>query len=307
MANTIQLSQILKARPAVCPTIYGYILPEVPSHNGYIKIGYTDRENAADRIYEQVHVAGLTPKILFTISAMRDDGTCFTDKDVHAVLKKNGHLQLNEGVDRNEWFKVSEKEARAIIESVRANTKYTVGRTAHFGMRAEQKRAVEDTAAYFERMKIEDPSRPPKYLWNAKMRFGKTFASYQLAKKMGYNKILVLTFKPAVESAWFEDLETHVDFEGWQFVSDKEAKYDQTTFDSMYELSLFSVHSKIYWELPRTEALNPKTSSYTLQTGIWLSSTNITLVHGAKMLRNFLKKMMTKRKKPQSLTPKSIK
>ncbi len=234
MANTISLSQILKSRPAVCPTIYGYILPDVPNHNGYIKIGYTDKEDVEKRIHEQLNTPALKHKTLFTVSAMRDDGTCFTDKDIHAVLRKNGYLQLNEGEDRNEWFKVSEKEALAVIESVRSNTKYTVGRTAHFGMRAEQKRAVEDTAEYFKRMEIEDPTRPPKYLWNAKMRFGKTFASYQLAKKLGYKKILVLTFKPAVESAWYEDLETHVDFEGWQFVSDKEAKYDKTSFDRMY-------------------------------------------------------------------------
>jgi hypothetical protein len=51
------------------------------------------------------------------------------------------------------------------------------------------------------------------------MRFGKTFAAYQLAKKMGWQKILVLTFKPAVQSAWEEDLQTHIDFQGWQFIS----------------------------------------------------------------------------------------
>lgn len=234
MANTISLSQILKTRPAVCPTIYGYILPDVPNHNGYIKIGYTDKEDAEERIKEQIHTAGLKHKTLFTVSAMRDDGTCFTDKDIHAVLRKNGFVQFNDGEDRNEWFKVTEEEALSVIESVRNNTKYTIGRTAHFGMRAEQEKAVNDTAAYFIRMAHEDPTRPPKYLWNAKMRFGKTFAAYQLAKRMGYKKILVLTFKPAVESAWYEDLETHIDFDGWQFVSDKEAKYDKTSFDLMY-------------------------------------------------------------------------
>ena len=36
---------------------------------------------------------------------------------------------------------------------------------------------------------------------------------------MGFTKVLVLTFKPAVESAWQEDLMSHVDFEGWQFIS----------------------------------------------------------------------------------------
>ena len=234
MANTISLSQILQSRPVVCPTIYGYVLPDVPNHNGYIKIGYTDKEDVESRINEQTHTAGLAHKTLFTVSAMRDDGTCFTDKDIHAVLRKNGYAQLNDGEDRNEWFKVSKDEALAVINSVRNNTKYTIGRTAHFGMREEQKKAVNDTAAYFVRMAKEDPTRPPKYLWNAKMRFGKTFAAYQLAKKLNYKRILVLTFKPAVESAWYEDLETHVDFDGWQFVSDKEAKYDKTSFDRLY-------------------------------------------------------------------------
>lgn len=235
MANTISLSKILTSRPAACPTIYGYILPGVPDHNGYIKIGYTNRKDYEARIAEQIHTAGLKHKTLFTVPAMREDGTCFTDKDVHAVLKKNGYGQLNAGEDRNEWFKISPDEARSVINSVRNNTKYTAGRTAHFGMRAEQQQAVNATADYFRRMKREEPSRPPKYLWNAKMRFGKTFAAYQLAKKLGYKKILVLTFKPAVESAWSEDLETHVDFEGWQFVSDKEAKFDKKTFDRLYE------------------------------------------------------------------------
>ena len=51
------------------------------------------------------------------------------------------------------------------------------------------------------------------------MRFGKTFASYQLAKRMGWKRILVLTFKPAVQNAWEEDLASHIDFKGWQFIS----------------------------------------------------------------------------------------
>jgi hypothetical protein len=59
------------------------------------------------------------------------------------------------------------------------------------------------------------------------MRFGKTFTSYQLAKRMGFTKILILTFKPAVKSAWSEDLRTHKDFEGWQLVCRGEMKYSQ--------------------------------------------------------------------------------
>lgn len=59
------------------------------------------------------------------------------------------------------------------------------------------------------------------------MRFGKTFAAYQLAKKMGMKRVLVLTFKPAVLSAWEEDLATHLDFEDWQFI----ARNTELTFE----------------------------------------------------------------------------
>ena len=64
-------------------------------------------------------------------------------------------------------------------------------------------------------------------LWNAKMRFGKTFATYQLAKKMGWTKLLVLTFKPAVQNAWEEDLANHVDFAGWQFIARNSLQFEQ--------------------------------------------------------------------------------
>jgi superfamily II DNA or RNA helicase len=51
------------------------------------------------------------------------------------------------------------------------------------------------------------------------MRFGKTFTTYQLAKKLGAKRVLVVTFKPAVEDAWQTDLESHIDFDGWQYLS----------------------------------------------------------------------------------------
>lgn len=104
-------------------------------------------------------------------------------------------------------------------------------------MRPEQVRAVERTADYFRKAKSDEPGRVPKFLWNAKMRFGKTFASYELAKKMGLSRILVLTFKPAVESAWREDLVTHVDFDGWQFVSNKDAHMGDMNIDRQYEMA----------------------------------------------------------------------
>lgn len=235
MANNISLSDILHNRPAVVPTIYGYTLPDVADHNGYIKIGYTDRENAETRIKEQLHTAAIPFRILFKESAMRSDGTCFTDKDIHRLLRHKGYRQLNEGEDRNEWFCCSEKEALEIIEEVRTGVRFEGQRTWNFSMRKEQQTAVQMAKDYFEQAKKEDPTRPPKFLWNAKMRFGKTFATYQLARAMDFKKILILTFKPAVESAWQEDLSHHIDFAGWQFVSNKEARFDAKQLDEQFE------------------------------------------------------------------------
>ena len=235
MANNISLSDILHNRPAVVPTIYSYTLPTVADHNGYIKNGYTDREDTEARIKEQLHTAAIPFKVLFKESAMRSDGTCFTDKDVHRLLKHKGFRQLNEGEDRNEWFCCSEKEALEAIEEVRTGIRFEGQRTWNFSMRKEQQTAVQMAKDYFEQAEKEDPNRPPKFLWNAKMRFGKTFATYQLAKTMDLKRILILTFKPAVGSAWQEDLSHHVDFAGWQFVSNKEAKFDAKELDEQFD------------------------------------------------------------------------
>ena len=234
MANNISLSEILHKRPDVVPTIYGYILPDVKDHDGYVKIGYTDRKDTEARIREQLHTAAINFKILFKESAMRADGTCFTDKDVHRLLQHKGFSRLNEGSDKNEWFNCTLSDALVAIEELRTETRFEGNRTWNFAMRGEQQQAVNMTKSYFEQSKIDDPTRPPKFLWNAKMRFGKTFATYELCKTMGFKKILVLTFKPAVESAWQEDLTHHVDFKGWQFVSNKEAKFDAKKLDEQY-------------------------------------------------------------------------
>src|SRR5262245_63045102 len=97
-------------------------------------------------------------------------------------------------------------------------------------MRAEQLAAVEKTVAYFESIWAEGRDAAPRFLWNAKMRFGKTFTTYQLAKKLGARRVLVVTFKPAVEDAWQTDLESHGDFDGWQYLS-RNSDQDPTKID----------------------------------------------------------------------------
>ncbi|MBQ7642444.1 MAG: restriction endonuclease, partial [Clostridia bacterium] len=87
---------------------------------------------------------------------------------------------------------------------------------------------------FFHKAKKDDPEKAPKFLWNAKMRFGKTFAAYELARKMGLKRVLVLTFKPAVESAWREDLLNHINYEGWQFLSNKDAHDNKVNIDAQF-------------------------------------------------------------------------
>ena len=220
-------------RPAVTPTIYAYELVGVNSHKGYIKVGYTDRD-VETRVKEQLHTSGIEYKILLKESAMRSDGTCFTDHEIHKILKRKGFLQLNQGIDKNEWFNCTIKDVISVINYVRDGIETQENRTLTFKMRPEQTRAVQKTIEFFDKAKADEPDKAPKFLWNAKMRFGKTFASYQLAKKLNFKRVLVLTFKPAVESAWREDLVSHVDFEGWQFVSNKDAHDNKINIDTQF-------------------------------------------------------------------------
>lgn len=220
-------------RPTVTPTIYAYRLLGVDSHKGYLKVGYTDR-TAKERIDEQLHTSKIRYEIVLTESAMTNDGSCFTDKNVHKLLERKGFHRLNPLDKTDEWFDCSMEDVKAAILSLRTGLENVENRTQSFGMRPEQFRAVEQTKSYFEQAVKEEPNRIPKFLWNAKMRFGKTFASYQLAKKMNLSRILVLTFKPAVESAWREDLVSHIDFEGWQFISNKDARNNNLNIDQEF-------------------------------------------------------------------------
>jgi len=218
-------SNFFPKRPEANPTIYAYELKGVRTHKGWLKIGYTDRD-AKTRVAEQLQTSGVKYKIVIEEPAMRKDGSTFTDHDVHRYLRKK-RIKNPEG----EWFKCSIDEIRAAILSIKLGVFTEDSRSLNFKMRPEQEEAVNKTISYFKNFKKENPDKTPHFLWNAKMRFGKTFAAYQLAKKMPkkmrWKKVLVLTFKPAVQSAWEEDLQTHIDFKGWQFISRNGLSFDE--------------------------------------------------------------------------------
>ena len=210
-------------RPAVHPMIYAYRELN-PDYAGLLKVGYTEKD--VDRRVAQQYPTkrpdGKVPyEIVYRTSAMREDGSCFTDHDVHRMLRRKKIAAVG-----GEWFRCSVQDLEAAVLAVKTDTANEENRTRTFAMRPEQAEAVNKTVAYFRAAKQDAPDRAPKFLWNAKMRFGKTFASYELAKRMELKKILVLTFKPAVEAAWEEDLMTHKDFEGWQFICRDGMRYE---------------------------------------------------------------------------------
>lgn len=203
-------------RPEARPMIYAYE-DSNPDYNGLLKVGYTtiNVEQRVARQYPTKRPDGKVPyRIVFKESAMYPGGGNFTDHDVHRALIRKGFPNVG-----GEWFKCTVDDVRAAYIAVCNGVRNIENRTRDFKMRPEQEEAVSKTIEYYKSATKEQPDRPAKFLWNAKMRFGKTFASYQLARRMGLKKILILTFKPAVQSAWEEDLLTHVDFEGWQFIS----------------------------------------------------------------------------------------
>ncbi len=211
-------------RPASRPTIYTYEDTN-PQYAGLLKVGYTtvDAQSRVAQQYPTLRPGKPPYRIVQEESAMRNDGTVFTDHDVHRMLRLNG-VKNPDG----EWFRCAVAQVKAAIIAVRTGQLNEENRSLDFKMRPEQEAAVEKTTAYFSSWRREKGNRnkPPHFLWNAKMRFGKTFAAYQLAKKMGWRKVLVLTFKPAVQSAWEEDLKCHVDFKGWQFISPGGLSYE---------------------------------------------------------------------------------
>ena len=208
-------------RAKINPTIYAYKLIDVKNKENLLKVGYTDRD-AKTRVKEQIGATHLKFEIVLETEAIKEDGSTFSDHDVHKFLKTKGFENIE-----GEWFKCSLNDIKSAILQIKTGNENIQNRTQNFGLRPEQKEAIEKTSQYFKNYIFENPNKAPHFLWNAKMRFGKTFTTYKLAQKMNWNKILVLTFKPAVQNAWQEDLNSHVDFVNWQFISNNSLGFEE--------------------------------------------------------------------------------
>lgn len=199
--------------------IYAWSPNDPPAgYAGLLKVGQTTRIDVNARIHESQGQMQQAYTLHVNEFAERTDGSVFRDSDVRQRLVEKGFENAIVGSAR-EWMRCTPEDVLTAITELRTGVKLTGTHHETFLMRPEQVIAVDKAQAYFESVWAEDSNVVPRFLWNAKMRFGKTFASYQLAKRLDAKRVLVVTFKPAVEDAWQTDLESHADFDGWQYLS----------------------------------------------------------------------------------------
>jgi len=174
---------------------------------GWLKIGETHK-TVEERVDRQDLSANPEP---LDIKAQWESPV-YSDRDIHVQLRKMGIPQV-----RKEWYACTLPQVKSAYHQLTQG----VARPNSYSMRPEQQDCCDKIVGHFN-------NGGERFLMNAKMRFGKTFTSYQAAKAMGFKKILVLTYKPSVFNSWRTDLEQHVDFDGW---SASQAKSGEVNFN----------------------------------------------------------------------------
>ena len=258
------IEDLLPEKPEARLRIYAWSTQEIKKFEGCLKVGQTTQKDVNVRIRQSQGVAPVKYKLEVDESAEREDGTIFRDSAVRERLKAKGF----ENVEL-EWMRCSAQDVAIAITELKTGQALVGSHHEDFKLRAEQSAAVRKTAEYYTSIWADDKKAVPRFLWNAKMRFGKTFASYHLAKKLEAKRVLVVTFKPAVEDAWQTDLESHVDFTGWQYFS-KSTGGDPTTAKKNAPLVYFGSFQDLLGKDKATGTIKAKNE--------WLHTTNWDLV-----------------------------
>ena len=218
----------IKTTEEVIPMIYAYTTPGIIYHDGWTKIGYTERDVDL-RIKEQTQTAHIIPHKEWQDLAIFSDGkTRFTDKEFHTYLAKNNIKRMDPEPDAEgcpEWFYISGDESYALFGKFKRDmgVLQTLG-VVSYVLRKEQKDAVEQTKNYFL-----DNSHKAECLWNAKPRFGKTLSTYDLCKELpNIEKVLIVTNRPAIANSWYDDYVKFMGTEsGFYFVSNVDGLKDK--------------------------------------------------------------------------------
>lgn len=202
----------VKTTREVIPQCYAYTTPCISYHEGWTKIGFTERD-VETRIREQTQTAGIKYDLKWHKNALYEGSyETFTDKDFHGYLNKLGVKRQ----PNTEWFEIEPNLAKNYFNDFRENKGVLESNEdpIPYALRREQDDAVEKTIEYFKN------NLHGEFLWNAKPRFGKTISAYDLCMKMGFKNILIVTNRPAIANSWYEDYLKFVGANsGYYFVS----------------------------------------------------------------------------------------
>lgn len=217
-------------------TIYAYTLPEVPNHNGYIKIGDT-RRDVQVRINEQLGTSGLKPNILWDKVARHKSGEWFRDHDLHRFLELHNIERESFGTTAREWFffnghpEQAEELTEKFIHRDFSEAQRNKIIQPDYILRKEQEKAVALTHQYFQE------HSNASFLWNAKPRFGKTLSTYDLVRCLEAENVLIVTNRPAVANSWYDDFEKFIAHkeDNLYFVSDTDGLTHKAISHSNYK------------------------------------------------------------------------
>lgn len=168
---------------------------------------------AKARITQETGTAAIEYKLEYTELAIYEaDGEefGFDDHDVHDVLENSGYHAVefaNLEYNPKEWYPVTTelvikainavKHNQALLERKDWKTASAREKKTEIVLREEQELAVTKTLTQF--------LHGSKMLWDAKMRFGKTLCALEVVKSKPFNRVLILTHRPAVRDGWFKD------------------------------------------------------------------------------------------------------
>lgn len=194
--------------------IYIYKHLDVKSHEGWLKVGETKASRITGsgtnmRILEQNTAANVAYEVLYTTDAVRNNGTPFSDTDIHDLLVAKD-IEREDTINpetkrKSEWFKTDLDTIVEAIENYKMDAVEDVhGIITSYNLRDEQKEAVSMTVDYYDRCQ-EDVNIEPQFLWNAKPRFGKTLTAYSFASAISAKKVLIVTNRPAIADSWYSD------------------------------------------------------------------------------------------------------
>ena len=207
----------LKTAKQAFPMIYAYTTPQIAAHDGWTKIGYTEDQDVPTRIKQQTHTSDTETDLAWQGAAIFDDGSgeTFTDRVFHAYLRKCGV----ENKRNTEWFHIDGPAGQKKFYDFRVDRgvlkKLDV---IPYTLRAEQEKAVQNTADYFR------ANGGGEYLWNAKPRFGKTLSVYDFCKRVGATSVLIVTNRPAIANSWYSDYAQFMgEPSGYRFVSETDS------------------------------------------------------------------------------------